>query len=249
MERPDGSIRISDDLHALLDASPDAVVAVDAAGRIAYANARSPRRSGTPVSSCWANRSSGCCRSASPTSTSHHRTATWPARSLARWASASTSRDGARTARSSRSRSASLPSRRPAGRSSSRPSSTSPRASRSSAQLLQAQKMESIGRLAGGIAHDFNNMLFAIRSYADMLAEDLRATPAARSTADLMPVGATASSTADRPGDSAHRAAARVQPAPGRAARRFVDLNAAVRHVEPMLRRLIGEHVRLVRRS
>jgi len=36
-------------------------------------------------------------------------------------------------------------------------------------QLLHAQKMESIGRLAGGIAHDFNNILAVIMGYADML--------------------------------------------------------------------------------
>ena len=38
-------------------------------------------------------------------------------------------------------------------------------------QLLQAQKMESIGTLAGGIAHDFNNVLSPIIGYAEMLME------------------------------------------------------------------------------
>ncbi len=44
-------------------------------------------------------------------------------------------------------------------------------------QLLQAQKMESMGALAGGIAHDFNNILGAIIGYSELYKEQVRDRP------------------------------------------------------------------------
>ena len=112
-------------------------------------------------------------------------------------------------------------------------------------QLLQAQKLESIGRLAGGIAHDFNNMLFVINGHAEMLDRDL--APGARAELDL---------------DEALRGVEAIREAGERAATltaqllafshqqvitpTVLDLNAAVDGLEPMVRKLIGENIRLV---
>jgi PAS domain S-box-containing protein len=52
------------------------------------------------------------------------------------------------------------------------------------AQLLQAQKMETIGTLAGGIAHDFNNILSPILGYADIALSQLPAAHPVRDDID-----------------------------------------------------------------
>jgi PAS domain S-box-containing protein len=112
-------------------------------------------------------------------------------------------------------------------------------------QLLQAQKLESIGRLAGGIAHDFNNVLFAIKGYTELLAEDL----AIDRRDALDPDDALRSVRAIS--DAATRAAALTAQLLAFSRRQVVkpevlELNAAIVAVEPMLRRLIGAQVRLV---
>ena len=111
-------------------------------------------------------------------------------------------------------------------------------------QLLQAQKLESIGRLAGGIAHDFSNMLFAIRGFADMLIEDLEAPDRGAFDVELALANVRAIDEAASLANSltqqllAFSRRQVVQP-------KVLDLNDNLRTIEPLLRRLIGESVEL----
>jgi len=112
-------------------------------------------------------------------------------------------------------------------------------------QLLQAQKLESIGRLAGGIAHDFNNMLFAIHGYAELLTEDLASTNRAHLDPDRALLSVNAISQA------AERAAALTAQLLAFSHQQVVtakvlDINASVTAIEPMAGQLIGENMRLI---
>ena len=105
-------------------------------------------------------------------------------------------------------------------------------------QLRQAQKLESIGRLAGGIAHDFNNILQVILGYCGLLREEL---PAGSGALD----GVASISAASR------KAAALVTQlmAFGRKQvlqPRVLDSVRLVRSTEKMLQRVIGEDIELV---
>ncbi len=105
------------------------------------------------------------------------------------------------------------------------------------AQLLQAQKMESVGRLAGGVAHDFNNMLGVILGYSAMALGEL--PPQSRVRKWLQEVQKAAERSAALTGQLL--AFARKQTV----APKILDLNETVEGMLMMLRRLIGENIDL----
>jgi PAS domain S-box-containing protein len=103
------------------------------------------------------------------------------------------------------------------------------------AQLLQAQKMESVGQLAGGVAHDFNNILSAILGFTSLaLAQVGTQGPVGGYLTEVLRAG-------ERAGDLTRQLLAFsrkqvMQP-------RVLDPIAVLGAMEPMLRRLIGEDV------
>jgi len=106
------------------------------------------------------------------------------------------------------------------------------------AQLLQSQKMETIGQLAGGIAHDFNNILTAIAGFGFLLKMQMQDNPAAAHKVNQIL-------------DATDRAAALTQSLLTFSRKQIsnprpIDINETIRATEKMLATMTGEHISIV---
>ncbi|MGC8878287.1 MAG: PAS domain S-box protein [Anaerolineae bacterium] len=103
------------------------------------------------------------------------------------------------------------------------------------AQLLQAQKMEAIGRLTAGIAHDFNNLLTVMNGFAELLKTSLPEDQPARAYADrILSAGRRAAELVGKLTAFSRRQAMQM---------RVLNLNDILANNEAMLRQALGEDV------
>jgi PAS domain S-box-containing protein len=104
-------------------------------------------------------------------------------------------------------------------------------------QLLHAQKMEALGRLAGGIAHDFNNLMMAISGYTELVLQDQRLSPTSRE--DVAQIRRAVFRAAELTQQIlAYSRRQMLQPVP-------VSLNLLLGEASGMLRRLMPENIEL----
>jgi two-component system, cell cycle sensor histidine kinase and response regulator CckA len=103
------------------------------------------------------------------------------------------------------------------------------------AQLLQAQKMDAVGRLAGGVAHDFNNLLTIITSYSELALDAVPAASPLEAKLNEILLAARRATELTRQ----LLAFSRKQPQ----ALRVADLNQVIADIAKTLPRLIGEDI------
>ena len=105
------------------------------------------------------------------------------------------------------------------------------------AQLLQAQKMESVGRLAGGVAHDFNNLLTVINGYSDLLLQQITPEdPIQEPISEIRKAGARAAALSRQLLVLSREQVVRPK---------VLDLNEVIGEVEKMLGGVLGEDIRI----
>jgi PAS domain S-box-containing protein len=108
-------------------------------------------------------------------------------------------------------------------------------------QLLQAQKMEAIGRLAGGIAHDFNNLLTVILGYSELLLQGLSPDSPLLEMVQTIHESGTRAATLTQQLLAFSRQTL-IEP-------KLIYLDQFIHDMEKMLRRLIGEDIVLATAS
>jgi len=104
------------------------------------------------------------------------------------------------------------------------------------AQLYQAQKLDSLGRLAGGVAHDFNNLLTAIIGNVDLARIEDVSPRVSEYLRDIEEASFSAAALTRQLLAFARRQI--IEP-------RVVDLNGSVSTVQKLLARLLGEDIEL----
>ena len=105
-------------------------------------------------------------------------------------------------------------------------------------QLLQAQKIESIGRLAGGVAHDYNNMLGIIMGYTDLAMTQIGEDHPVRESLDEIMKASERSSQLTRQLLTFARKQ-NISP-------RSLNLNETLSGMLNMMNSLLGEHIKLI---
>lgn len=106
------------------------------------------------------------------------------------------------------------------------------------AQLIQAQKMEAVGRLAGGIAHDFNNLLMAISGHTELILMKMEEdNPLRRRIEEIKKAGERAASLTRQLLAFSRKQMLKPE---------ILDLNKLVVGIETMLKRLIGEDIKFM---
>ncbi|MBN1270547.1 MAG: PAS domain S-box protein, partial [Kiritimatiellae bacterium] len=105
-------------------------------------------------------------------------------------------------------------------------------------QFRQAQKMESVGRLAGGIAHDFNNLLTSILGFSRLIIEQVgEGHPIEGDVREIIRAGERAAKLTRQLLAFGRKQLMQV---------RDLDLNAVVMDMDQLLRRTLGEDIELV---